>query len=27
LCDLWMDQEYGIWISNFPYGVKMGDFK
>lgn len=27
LRDLWIDQEYGILISNFPYGVKMGDFK
>jgi len=27
LRDLWIDQEYGILISNFPYGVKMGDFR
>lgn len=26
LRDLWIDQEYGILISNFPYGVKMGNF-
>ena len=25
--DLWIDQEHGIVISNFPYGVKMGDFR
>ena len=25
--DLWIDQQYGIIISNFPYGIKMGDFK
>jgi len=25
--DLWIDQQYGILISNFPYGVKMLDFK
>ena len=25
--DLWIDQEYGVLISNFPYGVKMGDFR
>ncbi len=25
--DLWIDQEYGILISNFPYGVKLGDFR
>ncbi|MBT3323452.1 MAG: class I SAM-dependent RNA methyltransferase [Anaerolineae bacterium] len=24
--DLWIDQEHGIMISNFPYGVKMGGF-
>ncbi len=24
---LWIDQEHGIVISNFPYGVKMGDFR
>ena len=24
--DLWIDQEHGIVISNFPYGVKMGGF-
>ena len=24
--DLWIDQEHGILISNFPYGVKMGGF-
>ena len=25
--DLWIDQEHGIMISNFPYGVKMGDYR
>ncbi len=25
--DLWIDQQYGIVISNFPYGVKLLDFK
>lgn len=25
--DLWIDQQHGIIISNFPYGVKMGDFR
>ena len=25
--DLWIDQEYGIVISNFPYGIKLGDFR
>ncbi len=25
--DLWIDQEHGILISNFPYGVKMGDYR
>ena len=25
--DLWIDQQYGIVISNFPYGIKMSDFK
>jgi putative N6-adenine-specific DNA methylase len=25
--DLWIDQEYGVLISNFPYGVRMGDFR
>ncbi len=25
--DLWIDREHGIVISNFPYGVKMGDFR
>mgnify|MGYP001116836456 CR=1 FL=1 len=25
--DLWIDQEYGVLISNFPYGVKMGDYR
>jgi putative N6-adenine-specific DNA methylase len=25
--DLWIDQEHGIVISNFPYGVRMGNFK
>ncbi len=25
--DLWIDQEHGILISNFPYGVKMGNFR
>ncbi|RLD06536.1 MAG: class I SAM-dependent RNA methyltransferase [Chloroflexi bacterium] len=26
LRDLWIDQEHGIVISNFPYGMKMGGF-
>ena len=25
--DLWIDQEHGVLISNFPYGVRMGDFR
>ncbi|MEM7028062.1 MAG: class I SAM-dependent RNA methyltransferase [Chloroflexota bacterium] len=25
--DLWIDQQYGIIISNFPYGIKMADFQ
>lgn len=25
--DLWIDQEYGVLISNFPYGKRMGDFR
>jgi len=25
--DLWIDQQYGIVISNFPYGVKLLDYK
>jgi len=25
--DLWIDRQYGIVISNPPYGVKMGDFQ
>ena len=25
--DLWIDQQYGILISNFPYGVKMLDYR
>ncbi len=25
--DLWIDQQYGILISNFPYGVKLGDYR
>jgi putative N6-adenine-specific DNA methylase len=25
--DLWIDQQYGILITNPPYGEKMGDFK
>ena len=25
--DLWIDQQYGILISNFPYGVKLSDFR
>jgi len=25
--DLWIDQQYGILISNFPYGVKLLDYK
>ena len=25
--DLWIDQQYGIIISNFPYGMKLSDFK
>ncbi len=25
--DLWIDQEHGILISNFPYGMKLGDFR
>ncbi len=25
--DLWIDQEYGVLISNFPYGIKLGDFR
>jgi len=25
--DLWIDQQYGIVISNFPYGVKIAEFK
>ncbi len=24
--DLWIDRQYGVLISNPPYGVKMGDF-
>jgi len=27
LHDLWIDQQYGIMISNPPYGLKLGDFK
>ncbi|MCO6450099.1 MAG: class I SAM-dependent RNA methyltransferase [Caldilineales bacterium] len=25
--DLWIDQQYGIVISNPPYGIKLGDFQ
>ncbi len=25
--ELWIDQQYGILISNFPYGVKLLDYK
>ena len=25
--DLWIDQEHGIVVSNFPYGIRMGDFR
>ena len=25
--DLWIDQQYGILISNFPYGVKLSDYR
>ncbi len=25
--DLWIDQQYGIVITNPPYGLKMGDFR
>ncbi len=25
--NLWIDQQYGIIISNFPYGLKMSDFQ
>ena len=25
--DLWIDQQYGIVISNPPYGIKIGDFQ
>ena len=25
--DLWIDQEHGVLISNFPYGVKMGNYR
>ncbi len=25
--DLWIDQEHGVVISNFPYGVRMGNYK
>jgi len=25
--DLWIDQQYGILISNFPYGIKLLDYK
>jgi putative N6-adenine-specific DNA methylase len=25
--DLWIDKQYGIIISNFPYGMKLSDFK
>jgi putative N6-adenine-specific DNA methylase len=25
--DLWIDQQYGIVISNFPYGIKLLDYK
>ena len=25
--ELWIDQQYGVLISNFPYGVKLLDFK
>ena len=24
---LWIDQEHGVLISNFPYGVRMGDYR
>ena len=27
LRDLWIDQQYGMLISNPPYGIKMGDFQ
>ena len=27
LKDLWIDQQYGIVISNPPYGIKMGEFQ
>jgi putative N6-adenine-specific DNA methylase len=25
--DLWIDRQYGILISNFPYGIKLGNYK
>jgi len=25
--DLWIDKQYGIFISNPPYGIKMGEFQ
>ncbi|MBN1305140.1 MAG: class I SAM-dependent RNA methyltransferase [Anaerolineales bacterium] len=25
--DLWIDRQYGILISNLPYGIKLGDFR
>lgn len=25
--DLWIDQQYGLLISNFPYGIKLGNYK
>jgi len=25
--DLWIDRQYGIIISNFPYGIKLADFQ
>ena len=25
--DLWIDQQYGIVISNPPYGIKIGDYR
>ena len=25
--DLWIDQQYGIVISNPPYGIKLGEFR
>jgi putative N6-adenine-specific DNA methylase len=27
ITDLWIDQQYGIVISNPPYGIKIGDFQ